>query len=432
MCEIKPISYDLQSVFQLMKSLKLEGNKAYAIESLWKFLLVSEVAHAALESIERRPDLACSGDEKELIRFVGRNKTILARDFSARLDACLARLTSEQVVNASETLGSGRVERFHQVVSEAIHGGIYRDLRLALGKVLSENRRVAIIIDNLDKAWDRKSDLASASEFLLGILSAANRVKTDFSRSDSRRDNVAVNVTIFLRSDIFDKVKAAAREPDKINTAKITWNDQEILFRVIEERFAALHEGNLPPEELWRRYVCGAVRTKSSRDYFPSRTLPRPRDLVFFVKAALATAINRRHVQIEEKDILEAEKQYSQFAVESILVEDDGSYGSLEEIVYEFAAVSPQLTRTEVEQALARAGVEAERFEKAILYLCGLTFLGIEVAVDDFRFADDPQTNAHNAILARRRGEQQGRPPRYKIHPAFWAFLELEAISKLI
>src|SRR5262249_37166417 len=206
---------------------------------------------------------------------------------------------------------------------------------------------------------------------------------------------------------------------------KIAWNDREILFRVIEERFAALHEGNLPPEELWCRYVCKSVCGKNSRDYFLSRSLPRPRDLVFFVKAALATAINRRHGRIEEKDILEAEKQYSQFAVDSILVEDDGSYGSLEAIIYEFAAVSPRLTRGEVEHILARAGVEADRFEKAIGYLCGLTFLGVEVAANDFRFAEDPQTNAHNTILARRRGEEQGRPPRYKIHPAFWVFLEI-------
>jgi hypothetical protein len=169
------------------------------------------------------------------------------------------------------------------------------------------------------------------------------------------------------------------------------------------------------------------VRGQSSRDYFLSQSLPRPRDLVFFVKAALATAINRRHVKIEEQDILEAENQYSQFAVDSILVEDDGSHGSLEAIIYEFAAVSPQLTREEVQQALARAGVKVEHFDSAVEYLCGLTFLGVEVLANKFRFAEDPQTNAHNAILARRTGEEQGRVPRYMIHRAFWAFLEISS-----
>jgi hypothetical protein len=74
-------------------------------------------------------------------------------------------------------------------------------------------------------------------------------------------------------------------------------------------------------------------------------------------------------------------------------VEDDGSYGSLETIIYEFAAVPPHLTRSEVEKVLTRAGVEETRFEKAIEYLCNLTFLGVEVAVNDFRFSEDPQAS---------------------------------------
>jgi hypothetical protein len=151
----------------------------------------------------KRPDSTLTQDESELLSFIERNENLLAQDFSARLDECLARLTSEQTSIISSTPESDRVKTFQKVVSEAIHGGIYKDLRLVLGKVLSDDRRVAILIDNLDKAWDRKSDLASASEFLLGILSAANRIKKDFSRSDSRREGVAVSVTIFLRSDIF-------------------------------------------------------------------------------------------------------------------------------------------------------------------------------------------------------------------------------------
>ena len=424
-CEIKPVSYDLQSVFQLMHSLKAKGSKSYTIESLWKFLLASEVAHAVLDSINRRPDPKRHENEVKLVEFMEKNAELLPKDFATRLDACLARLVSERLVSEGDNSQSGAIESFQNAISEAIHGGLYKDLRLILGKLLSDKSRVAILIDNLDKAWDHNSNLSSASEFLLGILSAANRIKADFSHSDSRRESVTLSVTIFLRSDIFEQVKNVAREPDKINTAKIAWSDPEILFRVIEERFTALHEGNISPQDLWRRYVCNTVQSMRSQDYFLSRSLPRPRDFVFFVKAALATAINRRHVRIEESDIIEAEKQYSQFAVDSILVEHDGSYGSLESIIYECAAVSPYLTQDEVGKALQRAGVTTENIEQAIQYLCGLTFLGIEVNTGDFRFAEDRNTSTRNSILARRVGDSSQRSPRFKVHPAFWAFLEI-------
>src|SRR5262249_30669879 len=161
------------------------------------------------------------------------------------------------------------IEQDQLSISEALHGTLYKELRLLLGRILSKNKkRVAILIDNLDKAWDKQSDLPSLAEFFLGLLSAVKRVALDFTREDSRRDPVQVSAAIFLRSDIFFTVSAAAREPDKINSYKLSWDDPELLANVIEERLTALHAGSMGPDQLWARYFAPFVRGDATKDYF--------------------------------------------------------------------------------------------------------------------------------------------------------------------
>ena len=49
-----------------------------------------------------------------------------------------------------------------------------------------------------------------------------------------------------------------------------------------------------------------------------------------------------------EDDFLAAPEQYSQYAFDSILKEDDPSKGKLEQVLYEFADVAPVLNRGEM------------------------------------------------------------------------------------
>lgn len=425
-CPVMPVSYDLSGVFTLLSGLGPRSQKTYAIEALWKFLLVTEMAAVARARIESSVDTRRTSVETEFLEFMRQHEGLMQRDFSTRLDSCLSRMLPA-IENSERTTSPafGNLSGAQDTISETIHGGVYKELRLHLGKLLASKKRVAVIIDNLDKAWNKRDDLTAASEFLLGVLSAANRIRTDFSKSDDRREAISLNVVVFLRLDIFEHVKRAAREPDKLKTATVVWSDPEVLFRVVEERLAFLHDGTASGPELWHRYFCPTVSGSPSRDYFLTRSLPRPRDLVFFVKASLATAINRRHSLVEESDILAAEKQYSQFALDSILVEDDGSFGSLEAIVYEFAGCPAIQTQSEVESILSRCSMATEAVLPCIEYLTTLSFLGVEVAANDFRFAEDPLTRDRDIKLAQRWAAGRGHELRYQVHPAFWPFLEI-------
>jgi hypothetical protein len=63
--------------------------------------------------------------------------------------------------------------------------------------------------------------------------------------------------------------------------------------------------------------------------------------------------------------------------------------------------------------------------DDVIDHLCALSFLGVEVNNDDFRFADYPQEYRKNEVLARKWAERRGGMFRYIVHSAFRAYLEI-------
>ena len=203
-----------------------------------------------------------------------------------------------------------------------------------------------------------------------------------------------------------------------------------MLCRIIEERFCSSFETDLDPEVLWSQYFCPTVNEIPTREYITRTILKRPRDIIFLVNAAVTTAINRRRTRIEEEDILEAEKQYSQYVFESVNVENTSLGINLEDVLFGFAGMPTILTKSEVLEALQFAEIEKGRIESTIDVLHDLTFLGLEVE-RGFVFSDAPEKSRKNKMLARRFARKRGREGRFQIHKAFRAFLETEEIQDL-
>jgi hypothetical protein len=417
-CVIKPIAYDFQAVVQLLKQCRDIDTKGYTIEALWKFLISSEIANAATNAIRARPSLTVESHERKLMQLADANTSLLEPDFSIRLERCIKSLSA--VVAKGDSIEGRR-----RGISEALHAGFLKDLRNSLSSALGSKNRVCILVDNLDKAWDRQSDIPSLTEFLLGLLKAASRLSNDFRSVSATQETVNISLAVFIRADIFYRVMTIARERDKIPHTIISWTDREQLIRVLEERMISSRV-SASRQNVWERFFDKEVGGVPPKQYFLSRILPRPRDLIVFAKAAITTAINRKHSKITADDILTAEKQYSQYAIDSILVENGISIPELETLIYEFAGARSIVTRDAVDQNLQRAGIAESMWNTVVEHLCGLTFLGVEVKQDDFRFADDEQEARKDAVRARNVAEALGRPPRYKINPAFCAFLEID------
>ena len=156
--------------------------------------------------------------------------------------------------------------------------------------------------------------------------------------------------------------------------------------------------------------------------------MKRPRDIIFLANAAVTTAINRKHIRIEEEDILEAERQYSQYAFESINVENTLPDIDLENIIFEFVGMPTILPKSEVLSTLENAGISEDMVDRTIDVLHDLTFLGLEVEEGKFAFSDAPEASRKNKTLARRFQRKKYREGQFQIHKAFQAFLETEEI----
>lgn len=419
-CVIKPIDYELEGIINLLQRYKERDQKGYVIESLWKFLIYSEIANAAVHKIHQRPSGDVFNNEQQLVELYERSGSLLKEDFTIRLERCVNQLIS---VPGSLQASSSQ-ETFRTAISEAAHKGILSELRTALGKALRDIKRVAILVDNLDKAWDKATNLPNMSEFLLGLIGVAKRIPVDFGHKDSHRESINVTLTIFLRSDIFYQLMSVAREPDKVLYSKLTWQDPELLLRVIEERFNASNE-TVPPKETWDRFFTPTVKGVPIKEYLLSRTLPRPRDLIFLTKAAVAIAVNRGHSMVQEEDVLQAEKQYAQYALDSILVENGITVETLERILYEFVGSKAVITQEEVNACILNAGVSPSLLNEISEHLCALAFLGVDIGDGDFRFAEDFQDYQKLAVLKRKQASIKGNSLRFKINPPFWAFLEV-------
>lgn len=415
-CKVMPVGYEIESLVRLFAGYRERDTKGYAIEVLWKFLLYTEMANVAAEQISGRPLwIEPSEAEKDLLRFVKQEASLVQGDFSIRLERCV-----EALLKISEQRG---VEAPRKGISEALHEGTLKRLRVLLGNTLEKKQRVAILVDNLDKAWTKQADVAHLSDFLLGLLTVGEQLRNDFRRNDSRRKPVNVTLAIFLRSDIFSQVAAVAREPDKLVYSKLVWDDPELLRRVVEERFSASHGGLGNGPYMWEHYFCPTVRGRATKDYVAQVILPRPRDMVYFIKSAVSFAVNRAHAQVFETDILDAEREYSLYAMESILVENGVTVPELEAALVEFAGARAVVSEGDALGFIAGAGIEESRRPQVIEHLIKLTFLAFEVEDGKFEFSDDLKEFRRNLVLSQRLSQQRQSAPRFKINPAFYSYL---------
>ncbi len=415
---IKPVGYEIEGLARLFSAYKTQDSKGYVLESLWKYMLYTEIAHAAANQI-RESALWQLGDDaaQKLLELLEGQNSPFAGEFTVRLERVVSTL--------SKVAADDPHEKFRSGISEALHSGALANLRVHLYELLGRKHQVILLVDNLDKPWTKSADLEKLSEFLLGLLNAANRVGEELRRKTKVKSAVRFNSAIFLRSDIFDHITAVVGEPDKLSYTRLSWDDPELLLRIIEERYTASHGSKSDPSTMWHKYFCPQVKHIPTREYLASRILSRPRDIVFFVKSAVSFAVNRKHDRVEEKDILDGEKQYSLYAVDSILVENGITIPQLELVLLQFVGSAAVLEESAIRQHISRAGIEAEKVDPIIAHLVKLTFLGLEVGPHTFVYSDEPRELKKMHVLAERYSRERGLQPRFEIKSAFRSYLEI-------
>jgi|tagenome__1003787_1003787.scaffolds.fasta_scaffold20949822_2 hypothetical protein len=412
---IKPSGYEVEAIARLLSAQAFGDIKSYMIEGLWQYLLETEVGLALVDRAEQRPAGISSGTpEWDLREFLNASPYGMTSEFAVRLESLVHQLSA--LPTEGESLEASR-----ELILTTLHASTLGELRRHMAPLLSEGDRVCVLIDNLDRAWDKSSNLAQLSELLLGLLVAVGKIDRDFRRAEI---HATTSLAVFLRTDIFHHVKAAAREPDKLPASEVIWSDENMLLRLVEARYANTREG-ASGEEIWEWFISETM-AMPTKDYILSRILPRPRDMVHFCNAAVVSAINAGHPRVEEADILRGESAYSQFAYDAIRVENGISIRQLDDILLEFVGGDARLTHDELEGRVRTAlGGSDDEVIQAIQRLRDLSFLGLEVDDDSYRYAESSDQARMAEALNDRLREHTGRPVNYEVHPAFRAFLEI-------
>ena len=165
---IKPSSYDLAALVGALGRFHDTSKRDYFLLNLWSFLLTSEIATEALAHAETLP-AGLGGDQhtpqlSEALNAVGVDRYA---DLSARLDEAVDLAHRGDLADATETL---RQKWQHYILP-------------ALRPVLHDYDRVAVLLDNLDKTWEKGVDFETLSHFLLSLLVTSGRLQSEFDKS---------------------------------------------------------------------------------------------------------------------------------------------------------------------------------------------------------------------------------------------------------
>ena len=417
-CVIKPVGYEVDGLVRVLQSIIEKSERGYLIESLWKFLIYSELAqntHSQLSS--RPPYLGLSQAESEFLEYYGNNVELLSPPFSERLDIAIRSL--DDLDEIEDAVGQRRR------ISELLHSNQLRDLRSSVGNVLTNFNKVVILIDNLDAPWGANAYVEQLSELLWGLLQVSDDITAEFGKQDSWRAAVNVNLTVFLRSDIFSFIQPTASEQDKLPILRIVWDDPSVLKRLIDLRLEFGSPASENASTIWEHLLPIEVAGKPTWNFALDTALPRPRDLVYLMREAIDGAINRGHASVTAQDFLDARDKYSEYVFRSILAEDDPRKGSLEAVLYEFAGCNRIVTRTEIENRFREANVAPEDYDFYIDLLCDVNFLGIRSG-NGYRHARDEGDRAIARRIAMQVASNSSQEESYQVSSAFWSVLEIE------
>lgn len=414
---IQPQGHEFEGILDILDKLSQSSEEGHLIESIWKYLIYSEIAKQYFDYLDSLPlHYTMSEDETEFCDFVQINERFINADFTLRLENIINNL---KTIEETDTLEQQRYK-----VSEFLHNTMINHLRKLLGKVLHKKENVKILVDNLDKSWNDNAELNKLSTLLFGLLNVIHRITDEFEKTNYNYINVNLSLIVFLRSDIFSRVMLNVQERDKIATKYLKWTDSNLLFRVIEERINYSSEGVSSPEALWNNYFCPHVRGMPIREYIINLIIPRPRDIIFLFKAALQKAINHGHTRVEEEDFIDAEYLYSEYAIFSLFPENGNRINDLEELLYEFAGSSSIISQEELEQYLNKIS-KSMNVNELVKVLCEMTFVGQEIQDGQFEYYGYKRPDKLIDKLAEKLSEQNGCSKRYKINPAFHAYLDI-------
>lgn len=388
-----------------------EGLKEHTLVAFWQYLIASEIARLALRKDERVAKLDPLSWERysALADAYGPQDPGVELDFAQRLNWQLDRVTRQ--------LDRVDVQAVGPKLTQILYSGEQKKLTQAVREYIAHREAVWLLVDNLDKGWPIKG--ASSTDVLIArsLLEAARKIQNDFADR-----NVDFNCVVFLRSDIYELLREQTPDKGKDRPILLDWDDPQVFEQLVWLRIQSAFPDCASFDQAWQ-YVCvPLIKGQASFDYIVERTLMRPRDLLQFLRHCIDVAVNRGRVRIEEEDVDQAERGYSQDMLIDFAYEIADTHPEYEWLPWVFEQASAKMTVDEVQDRIMQMlGMGSAQASAAIDFLVSLGFLGVDVRGGEPKFSYQLRGLTKQLSFSVRASDAE-----LVIHPAFRVALGCE------
>lgn len=411
-CTVKPKEWQLNELLQFIKNELTIAKRGYLLQSLWKYMVYSEVIKTCYSKIREKPEYSTFSDcENNIKKYVEDRESIFDASFTSRLVD-----TVKKVVNGFSSNGSGGV-----AVSEILHEKDIIQMHGMLLDYLAENEGACIIvIDSLDANWYLGEDYRIMADILLSLIDAARDMwrvcKRDLDKIGEYK-NIAV--LIFLRNDVFKVVLGEAKEPDKMQYELILWDKFDTLFEIVKMRIlASLAKYNIDFLN-WSDILEPGFNFENMKAFAKSSLVWRPRDIIYLFERAFYYSRSRNAKYLGKQDFDEAMTEYSEYVFRSLIAESQPYIPKMENLILEFAEDRATLSLEDIRSKFKSAGITRTNVQKTIDFLIESNFLGYEIKKGDVRFPVTPTDSAIVAKDIRDHIKRNKKTIKFRVHNAF-------------
>ncbi|HEY0759533.1 MAG TPA: hypothetical protein VGD59_09790 [Acidisarcina sp.] len=254
--------------------------------------------------------------------------------------------------------------------------------------------RQVVLIDRLDDEWDESN---KAVTLVMALMHACNEI---------RAITPAVRPMVFLRENVFDRVRALDSEFSRLETSLVSldWT-RELLREIVEKR---LNEGLIAKFALdgstWKAFFAGDESQSQERVF--SYCQYRPRDVLLYTSTALAIAQSHQRQQVDLTDLDDAQQSFSENRLKELADEYADNYPQLNIILTRFHGLGTEYTVTSIDDFVKKLLVDEEVKQSCsswiynftapelfiqLLYNCG--FWGVKQANGLVRFKSSESGN---------------------------------------
>lgn len=411
-CNIKPEAWQLDELAHFIKNELNIAKKGYLLQSLWKYMLYSELLKFCHDIIQKKPIYTkLSVSENAIKTYVEDRRDIYDLSFTSRLIATVRYICSHFNKGATAEIA----------VSEIIHEKEIIYMNQLLVEFTRENQgKCTLVIDSLDANWEVGEDYKIKADIILSLIESAKDMWRMCTR-DLKKIGIGkcISILIFLRSDIFEVILQVAKEPDKLQYELIYWNNINQLLEIVNKRISSsLSEYGI--ESLnWNEILEPGFTPENMKSYLDHNILRRPRDIIFFLQRCFYNAQARGMGYLAEQDFKNAIIEYSEYAFKSHCTESQPFIPSMENLLFEFAGGPSVLTLDSCVDRLRKAGVRKRDIRATINFLIRSNFLGFMIEDSIYNYPVTPTEIQLVMQKVWKRKRVIDKPRTFEIHNAF-------------